>query len=48
MGNVFRREKPGNARYNLSGSVIDIIGKFDKKQANAELCNLISSIFFVK
>ncbi len=46
IGTVFRREKPGNGRYKSFGQCdVDIIGKFDKKQANAELCNIISSTF---
>ncbi|MDA7686372.1 histidine--tRNA ligase [Candidatus Pelagibacter sp.] len=43
---VYRREKPGNGRYKSFGQCdVDIIGKFDLKQANAELCNIISSTF---
>ena len=43
---VYRREKPGNGRYKSFGQCdVDIIGKFDLKQANAELCNVISSTF---
>ena len=46
VGTVFRREKPGNGRYkSFDQCDVDIIGKFDKKQANAELCNIISSTF---
>ena len=46
IGTVFRREKPGNGRYkSFNQCDVDIIGKFDKKQANAELCNIISSTF---
>ena len=46
IGTVFRREKPGNGRYkSFDQCDVDIIGKFDKKQANAELCNIISSTF---
>ena len=46
IGTVFRREKPGNGRYKSFGQCdVDIIGKFDKKLANAELCNIISSTF---
>ena len=43
---VFRRDKPGNGRYKSFGQCdVDIIGKFDLKQANAELCNVIASTF---
>ena len=43
---VYRREKPGNGRYKSFGQCdVDIIGKFDLKQANAELCNVIASTF---
>jgi len=46
IGNVFRREKPGSNRYKCFGQCdVDIIGNFDKKQSNAELCSIISSIF---
>jgi len=43
---VFRREKPGNSRFKSFGQCdVGIIGKFDVKQANAELCNIIASTF---
>ena len=43
---VYRREKPGNGRFKSFGQCdVDIIGKFDVKQANAELCNIIASTF---
>ena len=43
---VYRREKPGNGRFKSFGQCdVDIIGKFDVKQANAELCNIIASSF---
>ena len=46
MGIVYRREKPGNGRFKSFGQCdVDIIGKFDVKQANAELCNIIASAF---
>ena len=46
MGIVYRREKPGNGRFKSFGQCdVDIIGKFDIKQANAELCNVIASTF---
>ena len=42
--NVFRNEKAGNARYReFMQADFDIIGNVDPAQANAELCNLISS-----
>ncbi len=42
--NVFRNEKPSNGRYRefLQGD-FDIIGNVNFAQANAELCNLIST-----
>ena len=44
VGDVFRREKPGNGRFKSFGQCdADIIGKFNSAQANSELCNLISS-----
>ncbi|RPG99070.1 MAG: histidine--tRNA ligase [Candidatus Pelagibacter sp. TMED106] len=42
--NVFRNEKSGNARYReFTQADCDIVGNVDSAQANAELCNLISS-----
>ena len=42
--NVFRNEKASNARYReFCQADFDIIGKVNSAQANAELCNLISS-----
>ncbi len=42
--NVFRNEKAGNARYReFMQADFDIVGNVDPAQANAELCNLISS-----
>ncbi len=42
--NVFRNEKPGNGRYReFMQADFDIVGIIDPAQANAELCNLISS-----
>jgi histidyl-tRNA synthetase len=42
--NVFRNEKPGNARFReFLQADFDIVGKVNPAQANAELCNLISS-----
>ncbi len=42
--NVFRNEKPGNGRYReFMQADFDIIGNVNPAQANAELCNLISS-----
>ena len=44
IGRVFRREKPGNGRYkSFEQCDCDIIGKFDVKQANAELINIVAS-----
>ncbi|QIZ20922.1 histidine--tRNA ligase [Candidatus Pelagibacter giovannonii] len=44
IGDVFRREKPGNGRFKSFGQCdADIIGKFNSAQANSELCNLIAS-----
>ena len=46
IGSVYRREKPGSNRYKCFGQCdVDIIGNFDQKQANAELCSIIGSIF---
>ncbi len=42
--NVFRNEKAGNGRYReFMQADFDIVGNVDPAQANAELCNLISS-----
>ena len=42
--NVFRNEKPGNARFReFTQADFDIIGNADPSQANVELCNLVSS-----
>ena len=42
--NVFRNEKAGNGRYReFMQADFDIVGIVDPAQANAELCNLISS-----
>ena len=42
--NVFRNEKPGNARYReFTQADCDIVGNVNPAQANAELCNLITS-----
>ena len=42
--NVFRNEKAGNARYReFQQADFDIVGNVNPAQANAELCNLISS-----
>ena len=44
IGTVFRREKPGNGRYkSFDQCDCDIIGKFDIRQANSELINVIAS-----
>ena len=42
--NVFRNEKTGNARYReFTQADCDIVGNVNPAQANAELCNLITS-----
>jgi histidyl-tRNA synthetase len=42
--NVFRNEKAGNGRYReFTQADFDIVGNVNSAQANAELCNLISS-----
>jgi histidyl-tRNA synthetase len=42
--NVFRNEKPGNSRWReFQQADFDIVGNVNPAQANAELCNLISS-----
>ena len=42
--NVFRNEKPGNSRWReFLQADFDIVGNVNFAQANAELCNLISS-----
>ena len=42
--NVFRNEKAGNGRYReFMQADFDIVGNVSSAQANAELCNLISS-----
>tara|TARA_B100001057_G_scaffold459361_1_gene509441 strand:+ start:52 stop:1440 length:1389 start_codon:yes stop_codon:yes gene_type:complete len=46
IGTVFRRDKPGINRYkSFEQCDVDIIGNFDVKQANADLCSIIGSIF---
>ena len=48
IGTVFRREKPGSSRYkSFDQCDVDVIGNFDAKQANADLCTIIGSIFEV-
>ena len=42
--NVFRNEKSGNARFReFTQADCDIVGNVNPAQANAELCNLVSS-----
>ncbi len=42
--NVFRNEKPGNARYReFTQADCDIVGNVNSAQSNAELCNLIAN-----
>ena len=46
IGTVFRREKPGSSRYkSFDQCDVDVIGNFEAKQANADLCSIIGSIF---
>ena len=46
IGTVFRREKPGNGRYkSFDQCDADVIGNFDVKQVNVDLCNLIANTF---
>ncbi len=43
IGNVWRNEKSGNARYReFTQADVDIIGNVNKGQADAEICNIIS------
>jgi len=43
IGNVWRNEKSGNARYReFTQADVDIIGNTNKSQADAEICNIIS------
>tara|TARA_B100000965_G_scaffold116402_1_gene96127 strand:- start:135 stop:1526 length:1392 start_codon:yes stop_codon:yes gene_type:complete len=43
IGNVWRNEKSGNARYReFTQADVDIIGNTNKGQADAEICNIIS------
>jgi len=43
IGNVWRNEKSGNARYReFTQADVDIIGNANKSQADAEICNVIS------
>ena len=42
IGNVWRNEKSGNARYReFTQADVDIIGNANKSQADAEICNII-------
>jgi histidyl-tRNA synthetase len=42
IGNVWRNEKSGNARYReFSQADVDIIGNVNTSQADAEICNII-------
>ena len=44
LGTVFRREKSSNGRWkSFEQCDCDIIGKFDNRQANSELINLVAS-----
>ena len=43
IGNVWRNEKSGNARYReFTQADVDIIGNLNKSQADAEICNVIA------
>ena len=43
IGNVWRNEKSGNARYReFTQADVDIIGNVNKSQADAEICNVIA------
>ena len=43
IGNVWRNEKSGNARYReFTQADVDIIGNVSKSQADAEICNIIA------
>ncbi len=43
IGNVWRNEKSGNARYReFTQADVDIIGNTNKSQADAEICNIIA------
>ena len=45
-GDVFRREKPDNARYrSFTQFDADIIGNVDEAQADGEICNIIADTF---
>tara|TARA_B100002051_G_scaffold226962_1_gene222832 strand:- start:109 stop:1494 length:1386 start_codon:yes stop_codon:yes gene_type:complete len=45
-GDVFRREKPDNARYrSFTQFDADIIGNVDEAQADGEICNIIADSF---
>ena len=42
IGNVWRNEKSGNARYReFTQADVDIIGNVSKSQADAEICNIL-------
>ena len=43
IGNVWRNEKSGNARYReFKQADVDIVGSINKSQADAEICNIIA------
>ena len=45
-GDVFRREKPANARYeSFMQFDADIIGNVHEAQADGEICNIIADTF---
>jgi len=44
IGNVWRNEKSGNARYReFTQADVDIIGNVNKSQADSEICNIIAN-----
>ena len=46
IGNVWRNEKSGNARYReFTQADVDIIGNTNKSQADAEICNIIADTY---
>ena len=47
IGNVWRNEKSGNARYReFTQADVDIIGNTNKAQSDSEICNVIISTLF--
>ena len=49
IGNVWRNEKSGNARYReFTQADVDIIGNTNKSQSDSEICNVIISLISLK